>query len=52
MGGNNKRTGICRRKYQYDGYLPERRSGKDRREDQTPADFDETFVENMEPAQK
>jgi hypothetical protein len=44
MTGDDKRFGISRRRYQYDGYLPERRSGKDRREGKLPSDFNEPLV--------
>jgi hypothetical protein len=53
MGAKDKRTGISRRKFRYDGCLPERRTGKDRREDPTtPTDNHESTTEDKDPSPK
>ncbi len=52
MGGSDNRSGISRRQYQYDGYLPERRSGKDRREKSHPMNFKENLSDSLNSSQK
>lgn len=52
MGAKDKRTGISRRKFRYDSCLPERRTGKDRREDQTSTENNETTAEDKDPSPK